>query len=92
MTQLPPDIAKLEQMYVGGESNNDLSGQAIVVAMRIRTERAFAQTRADMGKMISLLEEIQMFKGVLDRIAGRDDRRDVLEVYHDFIKKQGIVL
>ena len=92
MAQLPQDIEKLSQMYIAGESNDDLSAQAIVVIVRIRNERAFAQARADMSRLLSLQEELASLKVVLKKIAGRSDKTDVLARFHEFLAQQKITL
>ncbi len=92
MAKLPPDVEKLEQMYIAGFCNDELSAQAIVIAMRMRAERATATQCGDMGRMISLFSEITDFQRILKKIAGRDDQRDVLALYHKYMKEQKIVL
>ncbi len=92
MQKYPPDIEKLEKMYVGGETDNELCSQAVLIAVRLRNEFAFAGTRLDYARMKSLSDEKTMFNELRERIAKRSDTHDVFALYKKFVTAQGIVL
>jgi hypothetical protein len=92
VAQIPTDIAKLESLYADGESDDKLCAQAVIIAVRLRNENAFARARMDYARMQELMLETEYFKQLLCRIRGRSTAHDVLSRYDNFLTQQKIVL
>ncbi len=92
MTDRASDIGDLERMYVNGEASDDCARKAMLIAVRIRTERAFAGSRTDVTRLKELVREVERFHAILTKIRGRDVHHDVLHLYEQFLAVQGIAL
>ena len=88
------DIEELEAMYIAGESNDDCSRKAMLIAVRIRDERKSSQSKGDMVRLNSIGVELGRFQTILKKIAGRstDPNVNPLQLYHDFLISQKIIL
>ena len=90
MSNYAPDIKELEDLHIGGASNDELSDKATEIIWRILDELVEMLRTKNYSRKDSLEKDLRDFANIGNTI--QHGRNDAFKKFHEFLLSSGYIL